>query len=128
MTNEPGVHALTAWRIYNQGALVEQRIEELGQLALGRTAIDDLGGNRLLWALGAVAFQLLHIIRTTALRATWRRAQPDRLRAWLFRLPGKFTRHARKDYLQLVRGEPMGKALLEALRELSGLSRLSLPA
>jgi hypothetical protein len=34
LTNDPGMHALTAWRTYNQGALVEQRIEELGQLSI----------------------------------------------------------------------------------------------
>jgi len=124
LTNEPGVHALTAWRTYNRGAVVEQHIAELGQLALGRTAVDDLGGNKLLWALGAVAYQVLHVIRTTALRGSWRRAQPARLRAWLFRLPGKFTRHARKEYVQLVRGEPVRKELLSALRELSALARL----
>jgi hypothetical protein len=128
LTNDPGVQALTGWRTYNQGAVVEQHIEELGQLAIGRTAVDDLGGNQLLWALGAVAYQLLHIIRTTALRGSWRRAQPARLRAWLFRLPGKLTRHSRKEYVQLVRGEPLRKPLLRALRALNDLSRLPLAA
>src|SRR5690606_24043967 len=96
LTNVDGVHALSAWRLYNQGALVEQRIEELGQLSIGATAVDDLGGNHLLWALGALAYQMLHTIRTTALSGGWRRAQPKRLRAWLFRLPAKLTSHARK--------------------------------
>lgn len=50
LTNVPGIHALTAWRRYNAGAVVEQRIEELGQLSVGRTAIDDVDGNALLWA------------------------------------------------------------------------------
>ena len=109
LTNDPAVHALTAWWTYSEGAKVEQRIEELGQLAIGRTAVDDVGGNQLLWALGAVAYQLLHIVRTTALSGGWRRAQPERMRAWLFRLPGKLTRHARKTYVQLVREEPLRK-------------------
>lgn len=128
LTNDPGVHALTAWRTYNEGALVEQRIEELGQLALGRTAVDDIGGNKLLWALGALAYQMLHIIRTTALRGGWRTAQPDRIRAWLLRLPGKLTRHARKAYVQLVREEPLRKQLLLALRELGRLPPLPIAA
>src|SRR5690606_7551776 len=55
LTNIEGIHALTAWRSYNQGAVIEQRIEELGQLGIGHTAIDDLGGNALLWSLGALA-------------------------------------------------------------------------
>jgi hypothetical protein len=125
LTNDPAIHALTAWRTYNEGALVEQRIEELGQLAVGRTAVDDVAGNRLLWALGALAYQLVHFIRTTALSGSWRKAQPQRLRAWLFRLPGKLTRHARKTYVQLVREEPQRKPLLAALRNLTKLRPLS---
>ncbi|MGH3927349.1 MAG: transposase, partial [Pseudonocardiaceae bacterium] len=121
LTNVQGIHALTAWRRYNQGALVEQRIAELGQLALGRTAIDHLDGNALLWGLGACAYQLLHFVRTTALQGDWRRAQPDRLRAVLFRMPAKLTTHARKPYVRLAPDEPLRNALLSALRVLSSL-------
>lgn len=118
LSNLPGIHALTAWRLYNRGAVVEQRIRELGQLSCGRTAIDDLDGNALLWTLGTLAYQLLHSLRTTALRGRWRTAQPDRLRAWVFRLPAKLTRHARKLYLQLLRTEPVRQDLLCGLRRL----------
>ena len=118
LTNVEGITALSAWRLYNQGALVEQRIEELGQLSVGATAVDDLGGNHLLWALGALAYEMLHTIRTTALSGSWRRAQPKRLRAWLFRLPAKLTTHARKQYVQLQRAEPLRRDLLQALRRI----------
>lgn len=128
LTNDPSVHVLTAWRIYNSGALVEQRIAELGQLAVGRTAVDDLGGNALLWALGAVSYQILHGLRTLTLRGTWRTAQPQRLRVWLLRLPGKLTQHARKHYLQLLRTEPLRRHLLVACRTVSGLPPLPEPA
>jgi hypothetical protein len=114
LTNVEGLTALSAWRLYNQGARVEHRIEELGQLSVGQTAVDDLGGNHLLWALGALAYQMLHTIRTTALSGAWRRAQPKRLRAWLFRLPAKLTTHARKQYVQLQRTEPLRRELLQA--------------
>jgi hypothetical protein len=53
---------------------------------------------------------------TTALSGSWRRAQPKRLRAWLFRLPAKLTTHARKQYVQLQRAEPLRRDLLPALR------------
>lgn len=119
LTNIEGIHALTAWRRYNQGAVIEQRIEELGQLGLGATAIDDLDGNALLWSLGALAYQLLHILRSTVLSGSWRRAQPKRLRLWLFRLPGKLTGHARKTYLQLLKHDPARGLLLPALRSLA---------
>ncbi len=121
LTNLPGIQAITAWRLYNQGALVEQRIAELGQLALGRTAIDHLDGNALLWAIGALAYQLLHFVRTTALPGDWQRAQPDRLRAALLRMPAKLSTHARKQYVQLTAAEPLGETLRTALRHFSEL-------
>jgi len=101
--------------------VVEHRIEELAQLGIGKTAVDDLGGNRLLWAMGALAYQLLHVIRTSALTGSWRRAQPERLRSWIFRLPAKLTRHARKTYVQLQRSEPLRAEFLHALRSIAGL-------
>ncbi len=85
LTNLEGIHAVTAWRLYNRGALVEQRIEELNQLSVGETAVDDLGGNHLLWAMGALAYQVLHTIRTTALSGRWRVAQPKRKSGRLWR-------------------------------------------
>ncbi|HEX7117657.1 MAG TPA: transposase [Longimicrobiales bacterium] len=121
LTNVEGVHALTAWRRYNAGAVVEDRIKEMGALGVGRTAVDSLSGNALLWAIGALAYQLLHVIRTTALAGSWKRAQPARLRNWLFRLPAKLTTHARKGYLQLRREEPLRRELLSALRALERL-------
>ena len=55
LTNIPAVHALTAWRRYIDGAVVEQRTRELAQLSADKTAVDDLGGNALLWSLAVVA-------------------------------------------------------------------------
>ena len=118
LTNIEGIHALTAWRRYNQGAVIEQRIEELGQLGLGHTAVDDLDGNALLWTLGTLAYQLLHTLRSTALSGSWRRAQPKRLRLWLLRLPARLTGHARKSYLQLLKEDPARPLLLGALMRL----------
>lgn len=92
LTNLPGIHALTAWRRYNAACVIEHRIEELKQLSVGQTAIDDLDGNRLLWALGGLAYQLFHEMRSR-LRGAWAVAQPKRLRSWLFRMPGRWTTH-----------------------------------
>jgi hypothetical protein len=122
LTNLPGIHALTAWRRYNAGAVVEQRIKECYQLGFGRTAIDDRDGNALLAALGGLAYQVLHVLRTTALTGRWRRAQPITLRAWLLRLPAKCTGHARQVYVRLLRTEPLRTTLLRALRVVGGLS------
>ena len=119
LTNIGGIHALTGWRLYNRGAVVEHRIEELAQLSAGRTAVDDLGGNALLWSLAVVAYQTLHILRRHLLSGSWRTAQPKRIRLRLLRLPAKLTTHARKDYLQLLRGEPVRRLLLGALRGLN---------
>ena len=119
LTNIEGIHVLTAWRLYNKGAVVEQRIEELAQLSAGGTAVDDLDGNALLWSLAVVAYQTLHTLREHFLAGSWRTAQPKRLRLWFFRLPAKLTTHARKVYLQLLRGEPARGRLLAALRVLN---------
>lgn len=122
LTNIEGIHALTAWRLYNKGAVIEQRIAELGQLSVGHTAVDDLDGNALLWTLGVLAYQLLHILRSTVLSGSWRTAQPKRLRLWLLRLPGKLTVHSRKVYLHLLASDPARRNLLVALRRMaSGL-------
>jgi hypothetical protein len=123
LTNIEGIHGLTAWRLYNRGAVIEQRIAELGQLSVGHTAVDDLDGNALLWTLGALAYQLLHTLRSTVLSGSWRTAQPKRLRLWLLRLPAKLTIHARKTYLQLLSSDPARRSLLIALRRMA----LSLP-
>ena len=119
LTNIPGIHALTAWRRYNAGAVVEHRIEELGQLSAGKTAVNHLGGNALLWGLSAVTYQTLHTLRRHFLTGSWRRAQPRRIRLRVIRLPAKLTTHARKSYLQLLRGEPVRLRTLAALRGLN---------
>lgn len=87
---------------------------------MGKTAIDDLDGNALLWGLGTIAYQILHVLRTLCLTGTWRQAQPNCLRFWLLRLRGKLTKHARKQYLQLLRHEPIRSWMLHALRLLAG--------
>ena len=67
LANIGGIGPVEAWRAYNAGAVVERRIEELGQLSAGRTAVDDLGGNALPWSLAALAHRLLHIPRANCL-------------------------------------------------------------
>lgn len=121
LTNVEGIHAVSAWRRYNAGAVVEDRIKEMGELGAGRTAVNDLGGNHLLWSMAALAYQLLHFIRTAGLSGSWRKAQPSRLRNWLLRIPAKLTRHARKHYVQFQREEPLRREFLRALRILERL-------
>jgi hypothetical protein len=113
-TNDPAVHTLTAWRTYNEGALIEQRIEELGQMAVGRTAVNDIRGNKLLWALGALTYQPSGRPRWTAAGA--RRSQTGFGHGLL-----DHAACAQKTHVQLVRDEP----LLAALRSLKSLQRLS---
>lgn len=117
--NKPGIHALTAWRAYNAGAVLEQRIEELKELSVDQTAVVDLAGNRLLWTLGGLAYQLLYLLRSR-LSGAWRRAQTKRLWAWLFRTPAKLTRHARQQRGHLTGEELSGDLLPRALAALRG--------
>ena len=92
LTNIGGIGPVEAWRAYNAGAVVEQRIGELGQLSAGRTAVDDLGGNALPWRIAVLAYQLLHILRSNVLGGRWRAVQPRGIR---LRLPAR----ARQDHL-----------------------------
>jgi hypothetical protein len=128
LTNLEDVHPLDAWRMYNQGALVEHRIEEMGQLGVGRTAVDDIGGNHLLWGLGALAYQLLHLVRTTALGSTHAREQVKTIRALVIRTPGKLVRHARRLCLKLMRGDPLLRLLQRAADRLRWVRPVPLPA
>jgi len=127
LTNIAGIHSLTAWRAYNQGAVVEQRIEELKQLSAGRTAVDDLGGNHLLWALAGLAYQLLHTLRCQ-LPTPWQRAQPKRLRTWLFHTPARFTRTSRYWRVHLAEEELHHGLLPRALEALAGSGLRGPPA
>jgi Transposase DDE domain group 1 len=106
---------VTAWDMYNQGALVEQRIEELSQLGVGRTAVDDLGGNDLLWSLGVLAYQLFHYARTQAIGT---QEQVKTVRTLILRAPGKLVRHARRLRLKLTRNDAMTRRILDALQRL----------
>jgi hypothetical protein len=107
--------------MYNQGAQVEHRIEEMGQLGAGRTAVDDLGGNHLLWGLAALAYEMQHFVRTAALDRTAELRQVKTLRALVIRTPGKLVRHARKLSLKLMRSDPVTELLGRALERIARL-------
>lgn len=109
------IEPMMAWELYNRGALVEQRIEELAQLGVGRTAVDDLGGNHLLWSLGVLAYQLLHCARTLAIRT---HEQVKTIRLLVLRAPGKLVRHAGRLRLKLTQHDAMTKRLITALQRL----------
>lgn len=121
LTNIPGIDAVQAWRRYNQGAVVEQRIEEFGQLGVGKTAVDDLGGNRLLWSMGGLAYQLMHFLRTVGLPESLRKSQVKTLRTWLIRMPAKIVRHARQLSVKLIDADPLAHVLWTAIQKLQRL-------
>lgn len=121
LTNIASIDPITAWRMYNQGAQVEHRIEEMGQLGVGRTAVDDLGANHLLWSLGALAYQMQHFVRTMALDRTAEQRQVKTLRAQVIRTPGKLVRHARKLCLKLMKGDQVTGLLQRALERIAQL-------
>lgn len=127
LTNLEGVSPLDAWRMYNQGAVVEHRIEEMAQLGVGRTAVDDLGGNHLLWSLGALAYQMLHLVRTIALDPKHAREQVRTIRSLVIRTPGKLVRHAHRLRLKLMKGDPLMQLLGRAMQRLRRVSPVPLP-
>jgi hypothetical protein len=104
---------------------VEHRIEEMGQLGVGRTAVDDIGGNHVLWSLGALAYQMLHLVRTTVLENG--REQVKTIRALVIRTPGKLVRHARRLCLKLVDRDPLFRMLARARDRLHWIRPVPLP-
>jgi hypothetical protein len=127
LTNLEGVSPLDAWHMYNQGAVVEHRIEEMAQLGVGRTAVDDIGGNHLLWSWGALAYQMLHLVRTTALDPKHAREQVKTIRSLVIRTPGKLVRHARRLCLKLTWGDPLMQLLARATERLRRVRPVPLP-
>jgi len=130
LTNLEGVDAVTAWRMYNQGAAVEHRIEEMAQLGVGHTAVDDIGGNHLLWAMGALAYELVHHVRSVVLPQPGMPAeriqhtpqpQVKTLRSLIFRTPGKLVWHARRQTLKLMENDPATRLLLWTVDRVKGL-------
>lgn len=128
LTNIPAIDPITAWRMYNQGAQIEHRIEEMAQLGVGRTAVNDLGGNHLLWALGALAYQMQHFVRSVALDPTTEQKQVKTLRAFVIRTPGKLVRHARKLRLKLMQGDPVTELLRRSLERIARMRATPLAA
>ena len=128
LTNLEDVAPLDAWHMYNQGALVEHRSEEMGQMGVGHTAVDDIGGNHLLWGLGALAYQLLHLVRTIALGGGHARKQVKTIRTLVIRTPGKMVRHARRLCLKLMEGEPLRRLLERTADRLHRVRPVPLPA
>lgn len=128
LTNLEDVHPLDAWRMYNQGALVEHRIEEMAQLGVGRTAVDHIGGNHLLWGLGALAYQMLHLVRTTGLAGKQVREQVKTIRTLVIRTPGKLVRHARRLCLKLMESDPLVRLLERATERLCWVQAIPPPA
>ena len=115
LTNIGGIGPVEAWRAHNAGAVVEQRIGELGQLSAGRTAVDHLGGNALLWRIAVLAYQLLHILRANVLGGRWRAVQPRGIRLRLLRAPARITSHARRISLRFASADPTPGLLRRAL-------------
>ena len=120
LTNIGGIHALTAWRRYNKGApwsssgsrnWPSSRPAERPSTTPPATPCCGASPS---WPTRRCT-----PCANTSSPAPGGTAQPKRLRLWLFRLPAKLTAHARKDYLQFPRGEPVRSRLLTALRGLN---------
>jgi Transposase DDE domain group 1 len=127
LTNLEGLDAVTAWRMYNQGALVEQDIKATKQLGVGRTAVNDIGGNHLLWHLGVLTYQLQHMLRTRVLDRGWEGCQVETLRSRLYHTPAKLVCHARRLRLKLMSADPVTVLLLRVLRRLPRMNIMPLP-
>jgi hypothetical protein len=78
--------------------------------------------------LGALAYQLLHLVRTTALGGNHAREQVKTIRALVIRTPGKLVRHARRLCLKLMERDPLLRLLQRAADRLRFVRPVPLPA
>ena len=83
--------------------------------------MDDLGGNRLLWSMGGLAYELMHFLRTVGLPAPMQKSQVKTLRTWLIRMPAKIVRHARRLSVKLIKADPLAHVLWDAIQKLQRL-------
>ena len=88
------------------------------RLSAGRTAVDDMGGNALLWSLAVVAYQTLHTLCENHLCGSWRTGAAQAASPLALQAAREAGRALPQEYLQLLRGEPVRRRLLAALRTL----------
>ena len=94
--------ALLRWQRGKAGTIEHVNHVLKNELAAGVYPSDKFGANAAWLRLQVLTFNLLEILKATALDAQYRRARPKRLRFAIFTQFGRVVRHARTQLLRLT--------------------------
>ncbi len=95
-------HTLLLWQRGKAGTIEHVNHVLKNELAAGVYPSDKFGANAAWLRLQVLTFNLLEILKATALDAQYRRARPKRLRFAIFTQFGRVVRHARSQLLRLT--------------------------
>ena len=108
------------WRLYNQGAVVEQVIDELkNDLSATGIRTTSFWANDALFITGLIAYNLLNCIRRMALTKTYRRARIKRLSLLFFQIGANVVRRSRGLWIKIRRDYPFRLLFYRAFAALS---------
>jgi hypothetical protein len=110
------------WHLYNQGAVVEQVIDELkNDLSATGIRTDSFWANDALFITGLIAYNLLNCIRRIALPKVYRTARIKRLSFLFFQIGANVIRHARGFWIKIGRDYPFRLIFYRAFTALSAI-------
>ena len=108
------------WRLYNQGAVVEQVIDELkNDLSATGIRTTSFWANDALFITGLIAYNLLNCIRRMALTKTYRTARIKRLSLLFFQIGANVVRRSRGLWIKIRRDYPFRLLFYRAFAALS---------
>ena len=108
------------WRLYNQGAVVEQVIDELkNDLSATGIRTTSFWANDELFITGLIAYNLLNCIRRMAFTKTYRTARIKRLSLLFFQIGANVVRRSRGLWIKIRSDYPFRLLFYRAFATLS---------
>jgi len=113
------LNAENIWRLYNQGTVVEQVIDELkNDFAATGIRTKSFWANDALFLTGLIAYNLLNCIRRLTLPKNVRIARIKRIGLLLLYLPANVVRRSRQLLIKIRRDHPMRLIFYRAMSAL----------
>jgi hypothetical protein len=112
--------AENVWRLYNQGAVVEQVIEEIkNDYAATGIRTSEFWANDALFLTGLIAYNLLNCIRRLALPKGLRTARIKRIGLLLLHMPANVVCRSRQLLIKIKRDHPFRLIFYQAMKALA---------
>jgi hypothetical protein len=108
------------WRLYNQGAIIEQVIKEVkSDFAGASLRTDSFAANQALWLSGLIAYNLFNYIRRKSLPASFRTARLKRITLLFFNLGANVAKKAGRLLIKIGRDYPLRHQFYRAMDALN---------